>query len=311
MVVDARTWGVIKPGLLTTAEGTQSGAFGPSDWGLVLAVSVIWGGSFFFIANGLESFPPPVISLIRLSLGFLALSSIRSARDSTFDRHELQRAALLGLTWLAGPFLLFPIAEQWISSAVAGMLNGSIPVVAAIISSVMLHRSPGRRSIIGIAIGFVGIVLISLPSLSGSSRTALGVGLVLLAVLGYGVSTNLSVPLIQKHGSLAVQWRVQGFAVLWSLPFGLFKVGDVHDVTFKSAASVTVLGLFGTGIALVLAGRLFGRVGATRGTIFNYLVPVVAIILGVAFRDDIFEWLHGVGIALVLVGAFTLSRAKG
>lgn len=295
--------------LLTTAEGETHGAFGPTEWGLVVSISMIWGGSFLFIANGLESFPPPVISLFRLSLGFLALSCMPAARAGSFRRHDLVRAALLGLIWLALPFLLFPIAEQWVSSAVAGMLNGGIPVIAAVISAVMLRRSPGRRQIIGILIGALGIVFIGLPSLSAGSRTALGVALVLLAVLCYGVSSNLAVPLTQGYGSLATQWRVQGFAVLWSLPFGLARIGDVHDVSAKSVGSVMVLGLMGTGVALVLAGRLMGRVGVTRGTVFNYLVPVVAMILGVVFRNDSLEPLHLVGIALVLSGAFVVSRA--
>jgi drug/metabolite transporter (DMT)-like permease len=295
--------------LLTTAEGETSGAFGPKEWSLVLGISCIWGGSFVFIANALDSFPPPVISLMRLSLGFLALSCFPAARNAKFEKGDMRRAALLGIVWLALPFLLFPIAEQWISSAVAGMLNGGIPVIAAIISAVMLHRSPGPRQILGIAVGAVGIVFISLPSLTGGSKTALGVALVLVAVLGYGIASNLAVPLTQRYGSLATQWRVQGFAVLWSLPFGLSRVSKVHDVTFKSLGSVLVLGLFGTGIALVLAGRLMARVGVTRGTVFNYLVPVVAIVLGVVFRDDKFEVLHGIGIALVLSGAFVLSRA--
>jgi drug/metabolite transporter (DMT)-like permease len=294
--------------MLTTAEGETASAFGPREWALVSVISLIWGGSFVFIANALDSFPPPVISLIRLTLGFLALSCFPAARNATFERHDMQRAAMLGLVWLALPFLLFPLAEQWISSAVAGMLNGGIPVIAAIISAGMLRRSPGTRQIVGIAIGAVGIVFISLPSLSGGSKTALGVALVLVGVLCYGVASNLAMPLTQRYGSLATQWRVQGFAVLWSLPFGLTRVSRVHDLTFKSVGSVLVLGVFGTGIALVLAGRLMARVGVTRGTIFNYIVPVVAIVLGVVFRGDEFKLLHGIGIALVLVGAFVLSR---
>ena len=292
--------------LLTTAEGTTQQAFGPSEWGLVAGISLIWGGSFVFIANGLESFPPPVIGLLRLVLGFTALSFVPATRAVTFEAADRRRAALLGLVWMALPFLLFPIAEQWIASSVAGMLNGGIPVVAAGVAAILLRRAPGTTQIIGI--GAVGIVLISLPSLAGGSRTALGVALVLVAVLCYGVSSNVAVPLTQKYGSIATQWRIQGAAVVWSLPYALSRVGEIHDVTVKSAGSVFVLGLFGTGFAMVLAGKLMARVGVTRGTIFNYIVPVVAIVLGVVFRDDVMEPLHLAGIALVLVGAWVVTR---
>jgi drug/metabolite transporter (DMT)-like permease len=298
-----------RKGLLTTAEGTQQAAFGLEDWGLVLTVSLIWGGSFFFIAYALESFPPAIIGLLRLALGFTVLTFVPGARSVSFDRADRGRVALLGVTWLAGPFLLFPIAEQWISSAVAGMLNGGIPVFAATIAAGMLRRVPTPRQIVGILIGALGIVFISLPSLTGGSRTALGVGLVMLAVLGYALSSNISVPLIQKYGSLATQWRVQGAAVAFSLPYALTQVGKVHNISFTSVGSVVMLGVFGTGLALVLAGRLFARVGVTRGTIFNYLVPVVAILLGVLIRHDPFKPLHAVGIVLVLIGAWTISQA--
>lgn len=295
--------------LLTTAEGTQSAAFGAQDWGLLLTVSLIWGGSFFFIAYALESFPPALVGLLRLSLGFTVLSLLPRARAVKFERADWSRVALLGVTWLAGPFLLFPIAEQWISSAVAGMLNGGIPVFAATIAAGMLRRVPTLRQIAGILIGALGIVLISLPSLTGGSQTALGVGLIMLAVLGYALSSNISVPLIQKYGSFATQWRVQGAAVLFSLPYAVTQIHRVHHVSFRSAGSVVMLGVFGTGLALVLAGRLFARVGVTRGTIFNYLVPVVAILLGVLVRHDPFKPLHAVGIGLVLAGAWIIRQA--
>jgi drug/metabolite transporter (DMT)-like permease len=110
---------------------------------------------------------------------------------------------------------------------------------------------------------------------------------------------------------LATQWRVQGVAVLASLPYALSQTGKIHDVTVRSVGSVMILGVFGTGVALVLAGRLFARVGATRGTIFNYLVPVVAIVLGVVVRNDDFETPHGIGIVLVLLGAWIISRSAG
>lgn len=137
-------------------------AFGATEWGLLSGIALIWGSSFFFIAIGLESFRPGVVTLARVGLGAATLALIPRARAS-IDRGDLGRVALLGIIWIGIPLIIFPIAQQWIDSSVAGMLNGAVPVSSAVFATLLLRKLPGWRQLLGIGIGFLGILAISAP----------------------------------------------------------------------------------------------------------------------------------------------------
>ena len=290
-----------------TAEGTHQGAFTTLDWGLLLGPAVIWGSSFFFIEIGLRAFEPMVITGLRVLFGFLALSFIPSARVPV-DRRDLPRIALLGFTWMAFPLSMFSISEQWIASSVAGMLNAAMPLFTAIVATFLLRRAPGRNQMLGLGVGFVGVILISLPTIGDGSSSALGVGLVLAAIAFYAVSINLAIPIQQKYGSIPMFWRMQAFALVMLAPFSLASVPSSH-FEWPSLLCCIALGALGTGLAFVLAGNLAGRVGASRASIITYLMPPLSILLGVAFLDETLAVLAAVGTPIVLVGAWLTSRA--
>lgn len=294
--------------LPTTSEGRSAGAFEPFDWALIALSSVVWGASFLLIAEGLESLEPGVVAFGRLAFGFAALTLVPRARRIRIAPADRGRIVVLGLVWLAIPMVLFPIAEQWVSSAVAGMLNGAVPLMAALVASILLRRPPGRFQLAGLAVGFVGVVAISLPSMQGGSRTALGASLILVAIVSYGFAGNFVVPLQQRYGSLPVIWRAQMAGLVFTAPYAIVGLPD-SSFAWKPVGAVVVLGALGTGVAFVAAGTLFGRVGATRGSVIGYLIPVVALVLGVVFRDEHVEALAIAGMVLVLGGAWLTSRA--
>jgi len=272
-------------------------------------VASIWGSSFLFMAVGLEAFEPGVVTLARLGLGLLALSLIPRARRSV-DRVDMPRIAGLGFVWIGVPLILFPIAQQWIDSSVAGMINGAVPITAAIWAAGLLRTLPGPRQIVGIIIGFTGVVAIFLPELQDSSATALGAALVAFAVVLYGLGANMAVPLQQKYGALPVLLRAQLWAMTIVLPVGLAQV-PASSWEWNAALAMIPLGVLGTGLAFILMTTLVGRVGGTRGSIAIYFVPIVAIILGVLVRDETIEPIALAGAALVLLGAWVTSRKEG
>lgn len=294
--------------LPSTARGTNLEAFGRFEWSLLVGVALIWGSSFFFIAIGLETFSPGVVTTARVALGTAALGLVKRARLPV-ERSDLRRVVALGVAWIAIPMLLFPIAQQWIDSSVAGMLNAAVPVSAAIWAAGLLRRSPGPRQLLGIVIGFIGVIAISWPELTDSSASALGIGLVLLAVALYGLAANLAVPLQQKYGALPVLLRAQLVALIIVLPVGLAHLGS-SSWSWRSALAMVPLGVLGTGLAFVLMATLVGRAGATRGAVAIYFVPIVAILLGVIFLDESVEPIALFGAGLVVAGASTASRAE-
>jgi drug/metabolite transporter (DMT)-like permease len=294
--------------LPTTTTGTNQDSFGTLEWSLLIAVALIWGSSFLFMAIGLESFQPGLITLARVGLGAATLALIPKARTH-IDPQDRRRVAVLGVIWIAIPLSIFPIAQQWIDSSVAGMLNGAVPITSAIWATLILSRLPGWRQMLGIGIGFLGVMAISLPEVVDSSATALGTFLVIVAVVLYGLATNVAVPLQQKYGALPVLFRAQLVALVLVIPYGLLQIPG-STWSWSAGLAMVPLGVLGTALAFVFMATLVGRVGGPRGSIAIYFVPVVAIALGAVFLSEDIAPLAVAGVALVLIGAWFTSRKE-
>lgn len=292
--------------LAATSAGTHHDAFEATDWGLLAFTALIWGASFLFIDIGLEAFTPPVVAFLRLGLGAATIALFPAARRPV-HRSDVPRTIVLGLVWMAVPLLLFPLAQQHVDSSVAGMVNGATPLSTALVAAVLLRRLPGRWQLAGLAVGFAGVVAIGLPNVRGADASPYGVGLLLLAVALYGVAFNLAVPLQQRYGSLPVLLRAQFVAALAVAPFAAVGIPG-SSWSWTSAAAMLALGVLGTGLAFPAMTTLVGRVGGPRGSVSIYLVPVVAITLGVLVRNEEVAPLALAGTALVLAGAWLTSR---
>jgi drug/metabolite transporter (DMT)-like permease len=145
----------------------------------------------------------------------------------------------------------------------------------AVVAALAWRRLPGARQRIGLLIGFLGVVVVSWPSLGGAHSTALGAGLVLLATVLYGVAFNLAAPLEERCGALPVVWRAEIVALVLLAPMGLV-----------------------------------GRVGSTRASVTVYFLPPVAIVLGALVRDEQVAAASVLGTGLVAAGAYLASRRE-
>jgi drug/metabolite transporter (DMT)-like permease len=294
--------------ILTTTHGTSRHAFTSTDWARFLSLGAIWGASFLFIAEALGTFEPGLITWLRVCMGAATLWLFRGSRTK-IEREDLPRVVALSVLWVAIPFTLFPLAQQHVTSAVAGMLNGGVPLVAAAIGAILLRALPGRMQLGGLVLGFTGIVLISLPELGQGSNGALGVAMIVTADLCYGLAIVISAPLQQRYGALPVMARMLALAALWTAPFGLVSIGD-SSFSWSAVGSVAVLGILGTGLAFVLMGNLVANVGSTRASFVTYLIPVVATFLGIVVRDETVALIAIVGVTLVIAGAALASRKE-
>lgn len=292
--------------VMTTSVGTHRGAFAPLDWAIFLSIGLIWGSSFLLIAIGLDALKPGLVTWLRIIFGASVLWLVPAGRRR-IQRDDVPRLVALSLLWVAIPFTLFPLAEERISSGLTGLVNGAVPIFAVAVDSVMLRRTPTRSQAIGLVVGFLGVTAITVPSISdGWSSEAVGLVMALVATICYGVAINIAAPLTQRYGSLPVMARMLGFASIWTLPLGLLSVRG-SDFAWPSLLAVTGLGIMGTGIAFVLMGRLVARVGS-RAAFATYLIPVVALVLGVIFRDEAVYVLSTIGVGLVIAGAVLASR---
>jgi drug/metabolite transporter (DMT)-like permease len=278
------------------------------DWGLLTGIALIWGSSFLFMEIGLRAFEPGVITLARVGLGTITLACFRKAR-APVEREDWARLAVLGVVWIAVPLLIFPVAQQWTSSSVAGMINGAMPVFTVLWAIYLMRRLPGWRQLLGIGLGFLGMLLVFAPEFEAGSDELLGAALVVVAVAFYGLAANLSVPLSQKYGSLPVVFRAQLVALTIVTPIGLLQV-PASTWSWESALAMVPLGVLGTGAAFVLMATLTARVGGPRASVAIYFLPIVATALGVLVLGETVQPVAIAGVILVMVGAWIASRRE-
>lgn len=275
------------------------------DWILLVVPGTIWGASFLFIAEGLDAMAPNGITFMRIAIGFACLSLVPAARRPLAPG-DGWRTAMLGFLWLALPLSLFPFAEQRVSSALTGMLNGAAPITTAIVASLVARRWPERPVMWGLVTGVSGTILIAIPDIDGSS-SALGVALILTAIVLYGAALNLARPLQQRSGALPVVWRALGVAVLLTAPLGIPALAAAQW-TPRALLAMLALGALGTCAANVLMTIAAGQLGATRASATLFLIPIVALALGVVVRGEQVAWLSVVGAAICLAGAWMIRR---
>jgi drug/metabolite transporter (DMT)-like permease len=287
----------------SSRDSTRAG----SDLLLLLVPGLIWGASFLFIAQGSESVGPFGLTFLRILIGFAALACVPGARIPV-GWADWKPFVVLGVIWFAVPLTLFPIAEHHVSSAVTGMLNGSNPIFTAIITSLFVRRLPSRGVMIGVAIGVAGTVLMAIPSLANGKSSAGGVALILCAMVCYGAALNVAKPLQARYGALPVIWRGQLVGLLLTAPLGIPEVMRAQW-TPTAFWSLMALGALGTGLAHVAMVTAAARLGPTRASAATFLIPVVALVLGVVFRNERVAMLSVIGSAVCLLGAWAMRRA--
>ncbi len=288
-------------------QSPETQSFRPVDWALMLFAALVWGGSFLFMAIALDDFHPGLVTALRVAFGLVTIWAMPGARTAHIDRADWPKIAALGITWMAFPLTLFPIAQQWINSSVAGMLNSAMPLMTTVLSVAVFGAVVLRRQVVGVLIGFVGILVISVPTASISGSSALGVALVVIAVGSYGVAVNIAGPLQIKYGSVAVVARALAVAAVLVSPYGAFGATQ-SSFSVGALLACIAAGAGGTGLAFVAAATLTGQVGAVRTSLVTYFIPVVAIVLGVGFRDEVLDAWAPIGTALILAGAYLASR---
>ena len=279
-----------------------------TDWLLLLVPAVIWGASFLFIAEGLEAIGPNGVTFVGVLIGFATLAMFPATRRP-IERSDRKAVALLGLVWFAFPLSMFPHAELRVSSALAGMLNGAVPLFTAIIASALARRFPSRGILVGLGVGLTGVMLIALPTMGEGRSSGIGVLLVILAVLSYGFALPIAQPLQKKYGALPVIWRAQAVALVLTAPLGVMDIPRAQW-SLIPVLSLLALGALGTGIAFVLMTTAAGRLGATKASGAVFLTPGVALLLGVLVRGERVTWLSVIGCAVAVAGAWIMRRSQ-
>ena len=280
----------------------------------VVLLAFIWGWSFLFIKVASRGLAPVTVACARVTLGMVVMLAVLRARRLPMPRQlaNWRHFAVMGLLYSTVPFSLIAWAERpgRITSALAAVVNASTPIFAAVFASVSLSERLGRPQLAGLVVGLAGVGVaagVGGQDLAASSLT--GVGAVLLASACYGFSFTYAQrhlagvpPLVATCGQLVA-------ATVLSAPAAVVtSVSSGFHLTGRIAVSITLLGVVGTGIAYVINYQSIAAIGPTRASLVTYLVPVVAVVVGVAFLGEPFHLRLVVGGGLVIGGIALLQE---
>ena len=248
------------------------------------------------------------MTFARIALGFAALGLFPAARRPV-ARGDWGAILALAVTWFAFPLSVFPFAEQHVSSALTGLLNGATPIFVVMVSSLISQSAPAKPVRYALAVGLGGLGLIAAPSLSAGSSEVASTLAILAALVSYGVAANLAGPLQRRNGALAVIWRALGIALLLTAPMGAPAMLRFHWQT-GPVLSMLALGVLGTALANVVMTYIAGKVNASAASAPIFLIPVVSVALGVAVRGEQVPATSLLGGAVCVLAAWLLAQAR-
>jgi len=278
-------------------------------WGAFAALGIIWGVPYFFIKVSVQELSPVVVAFGRVTLGASILLPIAWRRGAL---HSLgaHKAAIVAfaLVEFAIPFSAISFGERWIDSSVTGILIAMVPLSIALIQRFFgVHERLGWWRILGLGLGLIGVVaLLGFGTIVGPLGWA-GVACMLIATMGYAVGPLI----IQRHlsgldpfGPLAASLAVASMVLLIPAVLTL----PTRMPSAPVLASMAMLGLVCTALAMLLMFYLVGHAGASRAAVITYINPAVAALLGVFLLHERLGWGGILAFVLILLGSWLATR---
>ena len=277
------------------------------EWAMLVTLSVLWGGSFFFAEIALESLPPLTIVTLRVGLAAITLWLVVLALKLPIPNSPPIWITFLTMGLLNNvlPFSLIVWGQSQISSGLAAILNATAPLFGVIVAGILLRdESATPLKITGVVVGFAGvIVMMDLSSIATSSLLAQLA--ILAAALSYACASvyGRRFKATGLNPILVAAGQVTGSTLLL-LPIALWVDGNDHyaNVPAQVWAAIISLAVFSTAAAYILYFKLLASAGATNILLVTLLVPVSAILLGWLFLEESLQTPHIIGMAMIALG---------
>jgi drug/metabolite transporter (DMT)-like permease len=278
-----------------------------------IVLATTWGLSFYFIAVSLGSFSAVGVAVLRNLFGAIALVTWSLITKQKFVREKSiwLKMLLLGFVLNAFPGLMFALAEQLLDSSLAGILNATTPLFSVLfITLVFRSEAITKSQVAGLILGFLGVLVLFGNLSFNGSNVPLGIGLILMATLGYGFSFPYMRKYLANTGysstSLATAQLLSSVVLL--SPLALTQPLTHAEISLHSAISIFVLGALGTGFAYVWNFRVTSIVGSAIASTVTYLSPLVAVIAGWALLNESIQLSTLLGAAVILFSAAIVQK---
>ena len=280
-------------------------------WIVFILLGAIWSSSFMWIKIAIREVGPITLvafrALFGLAFGIVVILIQRVKLPRTFK--EWLPLLVVGLTNVAIPFFLISWGEQSIDSAVASILDATVPLFTILLAHFVLHDDKMTfPKVSGLIVGFIGIVILMSKDLGASRSSLLGQLAVIVASLFYAISavyvrkTTVDVPgILRSAGPL-----VSASLTMWLGAFVFESPVTLPQLNITWIA-LLFMGVLGSGLAFVMAYYLIHEIGPTRSTMVTYLFPLGGVILGVFVLHEQLTW-HIIAGALLIIASLAIAN---
>ncbi len=283
-------------------------------WVLLIALSVIWGSSFILIKKSLLYFNPYQVGALRVLIAGLLLLPVAVSQFRRFPKKQLRWLMLAAFTGNFIPMFLFPIAEERVSSSIAGIMNSMMPIFVIIVGSLFWKFATTRRQVLGVAISFTGACLLMISGGDSGTLEIVPILLLLLATLCYAISTTTVKSKLHSIPAKVLSAFVFSFVLLIPSMLALVLSGFFSSEMpagdlWAGLGFVSLLSVFGTGLAMMLNYRLLSVSTPLFASTVTLLMPVVAVLWGILDGDRL-TVMQGAGGTIILAGLIFLRSGK-
>ena len=283
-------------------------------WGTLIILSVIWGSSYILIKKGLTGLTPVQLGSLRVIITTILIAPIGYNKIKHIPKNKMKWVAVSAFVGSFFPAYLFAFAETEISSSVTAVMVSLTPLFTLLISVIIFGEELLKKQVIGVIIGFLGIVVLINNELLSSSFNILYVMFIVLAAFCYAVNANLlkyKLPNIPALGIVFMSFLFMFIPAFIVLFFSNFPFSDFTSdpLILESIIYIVILALFGTAIAKLMYIKLLAISTPVFSVSTTYLMPVVAIFWGLLDGEE-FKLTQFIGTSIILIGVYLVTKKK-
>ena len=287
---------------------------GIRKWGTLIILSIIWGSSYILIKKGLTGLTPIQLGSLRVIVTTMLIAPIGYQKIKKIPKEKLKWVMFSAFIGSFLPAYLFAFAETQISSSVTAVMVSLTPLFTLLISVIIFGEELLRKQVLGVIVGFLGIIVLINNELLESSFSLLYVMFVIIAAFCYAVNANVlkyKLPNIPALGIVFMSFLYMFIPAFIILFFSDFPFSDFtsNPLIIESIIYIIILALFGTAIAKVLYIKLLAISTPVFSVSTTYLMPIVAIFWGL-LDGEIFQPIQFVGTLIILMGVYLVTKKK-
>ncbi|ROI04485.1 DMT family transporter [Kaistella haifensis] len=281
-------------------------------WILLALLSLIWGSSFILIKKSLDHFNPYEVGALRVLIAGLVLLPVAIKNIRKFPKKNVKWLILAAITGNFIPMFLFPIAETEVSSSIAGIINSMMPIFVIIVGALLWKFETTKRQIIGVLISFSGACILAFSGGEGGEFKLIPILLLLLATLLYAISTTTVKSKLSDIPAKILSAFVFSLVLICPSLIALVFAGFFNELKMDNnllvgLGFVSLLSVFGTGLAMMLNYRLLSVSTPLFASTVTLLMPIVAIIWGILDGEKL-TIMQGFGGVIILAGLIFLRQ---